>query len=125
MSTREVNDYLAMLPKDKRDTLEKLRQTIKTALPKGQEVITYGVPGFTYQGRPIISYKASKNHCSFFVMSNQTLKGFKKEIDKYDTDTGTIRFPVGGKLPAGLVKKLVKARMAETDAAVAKKGNKK
>jgi len=125
MSSTEVDAFLAALPKDKRETLERLRKTLKAAVPEAEETITYGIPGFKYQGRPFVSYRASKDHCSFFVMSNITLKSFKDELKGYDTDTGTIRFPVRGTLPAGLVKKLVKARMAETDAAIVKKGKKK
>lgn len=122
---KEIDAILAGLPKDKRDTLQVLRKTIRAAAPKAQEALSYGIPAFKYKDRPLVSYNAAKAHCSFYVMSPAVITAHKKDLAKYDTDTGTIRFPVGGKLPAGLVKKLVKARMAETDSAIAKKTKKK
>lgn len=114
--TASVDKFLAALPKDKRHTLEKLRKQIAAAAPNAEEIITYGMPGYSYMGRPLVSYKASKNHCSFYVMSNSTLKAFKTELKGYDTDTGTIRFEIGKGLSTALVKKLVQARMKETEA---------
>lgn len=116
MTAKEIEAKLAALPKEKRDTLEKLRKSIAAAVPGAKESLTYGIPGFKYMGKPLVSYNAAKNHCSFYVISNTTLKSFKNELRGYDTDTGTIRFPIGASLPAALVKKLVNARMAEIEA---------
>ncbi len=121
MTSKEVNAYLATLPKDKSDTLQKLRKSIAAAAPKAEEAISYGIPAYKYLGRPLVSYNVAKNHCSFYVMSNTALKVFKADLKGYDTDTGTIRFPIGGSLPAALVKKLVKARMKETEASSKRK----
>jgi uncharacterized protein YdhG (YjbR/CyaY superfamily) len=120
----EVDTYLATLPKDKRDTLQKLRKSIKAAAPSAEEAITYGIPGFRYRGKPLVSYNAAKEHCSLFVMSNTALKPFAKDLKGYKTSTGTVRFLIGSSLPATLVKRLVKARMAETDAVFDKKKEK-
>jgi len=118
---KAVSDYFATLPKGKRDTLQKLRKSIAAAAPKAEEAISYGLPAYKYMGRPLVSYNAAKNHCSFYVMSNTTLKSFRAELKDYDTDTGTIRFPIGGSLPAALVKKLVNARMKEIEAGAKRK----
>jgi len=121
MTSKEVNDFLAALPKEKRDTLQNLRKTIHTVALEAEEVIIYRLPGFKYKGKPLVSYNAATKHCSFYVMSNSTLKGFKDEVKEYDTDTGTIRFAIGGLLPTALVRKLVKARMREVESSLRRK----
>ncbi len=124
MSAKEVDAILDKLPKDKRVTLQKLRVTIRAAAPQAEEALSYGIPAFRYKDKPLVSYNSAKEHCAFYVMSPAVMQANKADLKEYDTDKGTIRFPVGTTLPASLVKKLVKARMAETDAAVAKKSKK-
>lgn len=124
MSAKEVDEILDKFSKDKRDTLQKLRQTIRAAAPKAEEALSYGLPAFRYKDKPLVSYSAAKEHCAFYVMSPAVMQAHKADLKKYDTDKGTVRFPVGGTLPAGLVKKLVKARIAETDAFWTNKRNK-
>jgi uncharacterized protein YdhG (YjbR/CyaY superfamily) len=125
MSANEVDAILAKLPKDKRDTLQKLRETVRAAAPQADEALSYGVPALRYKDKPLVSYNSAKEHCAFYVMSPAVMQANRAALKEYDTDKGTIRFPVGGRLPATLVRKLVKARMAETDATVAKKAKKK
>ncbi|MGH2555400.1 MAG: iron chaperone [Actinomycetota bacterium] len=113
---REVDAYLATMPEEARPTLEKLRQTIKAAAPHATETISYGIAILKLQGRPLVGFGATKNHCAFYVMSPPVMEAHKDELKSYDTSKGTIRFPAGKPLPAALVKKLVKARIAENDA---------
>jgi uncharacterized protein YdhG (YjbR/CyaY superfamily) len=114
-SGKEVDDYLAKVPDEARATLEKLRRTVRAAAPKATEGFSYGIPAFKLHGRPLVSYAALKNHCSFFPMSPAVLDAHRKELEAYDTSKGTIRFPVDKPLPATLVRKLVKARIAESE----------
>jgi uncharacterized protein YdhG (YjbR/CyaY superfamily) len=100
-----------------REALEDLRQTIATAAPDAVEAIGYGVPAFKYRGRPLVSFGGGKNHCSFYVQSPAVMEAYADELAGYDTAKGTIRFAPLEPLPADLVTKLVKARIAETDAA--------
>ena len=81
------------------------------------EGIGYGVPAFKYRGRPLVSFGAGKNHCSFYVQSPAVLEAHRGKLAGYDTSKGTIRFPPDRPLPAELVATLVQARVAETDAA--------
>lgn len=72
------------------------------------------MPAFRYKGA-LVGYAAFSKHCSFFPMSAATIELFREELAGYDTSKGTIRFPMDKALPAALVKKLVKARVAEKD----------
>ena len=99
------------MPADKRRALEKLRKEIKAAAPKAEECISYGVPGFRLNGRLVASYAASAKHCAFYPGS--IVQQFKKELKGYDTAKGTIRFTPDEPLPATLVRKIVKARIAQ------------
>lgn len=112
---RDVDDYLARLPEDARVALEKLRRTIKSVVPGAVEVISYQIPTFKYQGRMLVSYAAFSEHCSFFPGA-RPIEVYRNELKAFQTSKGTIRFPVDKPLPAALVKKLVKARIAENEA---------
>lgn len=115
----EVDAVLAGLPPETREALEELRRTIAAAAPDAVEGIGYGVPAFRYRGRPLVSFGAGKRHCSFYVQSPAVLDAHREELAGYETSKGTIRFAPDEPLPAALVTTLVRARMAETDAAAA------
>ena len=108
-----IDAYLAALSDDKRAALQKLRKTIKATAPKAEEYITYGLPAFRLDGRPLVAFGAAANHCAFYPMSAATIEAHKAELGGYETSKGTIRFQPGKPLPATLVRKLVKARIAE------------
>ena len=114
---KQVDDYLAGVPDDARAALEKLRKTIRAAA--GREAVegfSYGIPAFKLHGRPLVAYAALKRHCSFFPMSPAVIEAHTKELSSYETAKGTIRFTADKPLPSALVRKLVKARIAEAEA---------
>jgi uncharacterized protein YdhG (YjbR/CyaY superfamily) len=111
-----VEAYLADLPGEVRETLEPIRRAIAAAAPKATETISYGMPAYEYAGRPLVYFAAFKRHCSFFPASYQAMETFADELERYDVEKGTVRFPIGKPLPATLVKKIVRARVKETDA---------
>ncbi|MCI0377254.1 MAG: DUF1801 domain-containing protein [Gemmataceae bacterium] len=108
-----IDEYLAGVSADQRAALQKLRKTIKAIVPKAEECISYGLAAFRLDGIPLVAFGASTNHCSFFPMSGTTVAAHKDDLKDYDTSKGTIRFPADKPLPAALVRKLVKARIAE------------
>ena len=112
----DVDEFLAQLPPDMQAVLQQLRETIRRAAPNAEERVGYGVPAFYYKKRPLVSYAAGKNHCSFYVQSPAVMEAHRSELAGYDTAKGTVRFQADAPLPASLVETLVKARMAETDA---------
>lgn len=111
---KDIDDYLARVSPEARATLEKLRKTIQSAAPKAVETISYQIPTFKYQGRMLVSFAAFKDHCSFFPGAAPLVE-HKDDLKGYKTSKGTIRFPIDKPLPAALVKKLVKTRIAENE----------
>lgn len=113
MSENEIDDYLAALEEPKKRTLENLRKTILEVLPTAEECISYQIPTFKVDGKAIAGFAAFKNHCSYFPMSGSVLDKLGKEIAKYQTSKGTLRFGIHDPLPKTLVKKLILVRMAQ------------
>lgn len=111
-----IDEYLANVSDEQRAALEKLRQAIKAAAPKAEECITYSLPGFRLNGKALVAFGARAKHCAFYPMSDTTIAAFQAELREYETSKGTIRFPADKPLPAALVHKLVKARIAENKA---------
>jgi uncharacterized protein YdhG (YjbR/CyaY superfamily) len=119
--TATIDEYLASLTADQRSALQALRRTIRAAAPRAEECISYSLPAFRLNG-VLVAFGASANHCSFYPMSPAVMEAHEKDLQKYDTSKGTIRFQADKPLPAGLVKKLVKARIAENLARRSKSG---
>jgi uncharacterized protein YdhG (YjbR/CyaY superfamily) len=111
----QVDDYLARLPIEKRNALQSLRTTITSVVPYVEETISSGVPAFRYNKRPLVSMGASKRHLSLFIMYGESLRKYRDALSAYDTSNTVIRFPPDKPLPAGLVRKLVKARLTEIE----------
>jgi uncharacterized protein YdhG (YjbR/CyaY superfamily) len=109
---KTIDDYLAALSDEQRAALEKLRRTIRAAAPKAEECISYGLAAFRQNGM-LVGFGASAKHLAFYPMNSATVKAFKDELKGFETSKGTIRFQPDKPLPAVLVRKLVKARIAE------------
>ncbi len=110
---KTVDEYLAGLPEPARSTLKHIRAVIKSVVPKKTtEVISYGIPMFKFNGM-LVGYAAFKNHCSLFPTGSGVLDRFEKELKGHRVSKGTIHFPQDKPLPDALVKKIVKARVAE------------
>jgi uncharacterized protein YdhG (YjbR/CyaY superfamily) len=109
---KTVDEYLARVSDDKRVALQKLRKTIKAAAPRAEECISYQLPAYRLNGM-LVAFGATANHCAFYPMSASTVAAHREELKDYDTSKGTIRFQPDNPLPASLVRKLVKARIAE------------
>lgn len=112
----EIDAFLAQQPEEVGAALERLRRVIAAAAPDAVEAIAYGVPAFRYRGRPLVSFGAGKTHCSFYVQSPAVMDAHRGDLAGYDTTKGTIRFQPAAPPPPQLVTRLVRARMAETDA---------
>jgi len=110
---KTVDEYLANTPEPARSSLKHIRTVIRSVVPKETtEVISYGIPMFKFNGM-LVGYAAFKNHCSLFPTGSGVIKKFEKELNGYSTSKGTIQFPPDKPLPDSLLKKIVKARIAE------------
>jgi len=110
---KTIDDYLATVDADKRAVLEKLRKTIKSIVPKAEECFSYGLPAFRLNGKPVAAFAAAAKHCAYYPMSGSVVAALKEELKDYETSKGAIRFQADKPLPAALVRKLLKARLAE------------
>ena len=111
---KSVEEYLAGVAEPARSTLSKVRAAIRSAVPaEATEVISYGIPAFKYKG-VLVWYAGFSKHCSLFPTAS-VVETFKKELEGYPTSKGTIQFPTDKPLPSALVRKIVKARVAEVE----------
>ena len=116
-----IDEYLETVPEPARTTLEKVRAVIRATVPaEATETISYRIPTFHYK-KGLVAFAAFKNHCSFFPMSYAVIQTYAAELAKYKTSKGTIQFPLDKPLPATLIRKMVKARLAEVEAKATKK----
>jgi uncharacterized protein YdhG (YjbR/CyaY superfamily) len=112
--TATIDQYLATVKGGKRAALQKLRKTIRGIIPKATECISYGMPAFRYDGKVVAGFIATNKGCSYFPFSGTTLATLAVEVQDYSQTKSALHFDPAKGLPATLVRKLIKARVAET-----------
>lgn len=111
---RDVDEYLATVPEPARSTLNRVRAAIRAEAPAdATEVISYGIPAFKYK-RVLVWFAAFRDHCSLFPTA-EVIRMFKQELKGYTISKGTIQFPTDKPLPTALVRKMVRARVAQNE----------
>jgi uncharacterized protein YdhG (YjbR/CyaY superfamily) len=109
---RTIDEYLARLSPEKRAALQDLRGIIASAVPEAEECISYGLPAFRFNEKMLVWFGAAAKHCALYPGA-YPLSAHQAALKGYDTSKGTIRFQADRPLPPGLVRKLLKARIAE------------
>ncbi len=111
---KDINEHLATLPAHARAAVEELRDTIQAAAPDAVPAISYSMPAFKLNGHGVVCFAGFKDHYSLFP----GLAPFEliPELEKHRSGRGTIRFEYDQELPVGLVKKVVKLRVADIEA---------
>ena len=109
----EIRAYLAALPPDARRRLQRIRAIIRASAPGAVEHFSYRMPGFRLDGRTLIWYAAFKRHTSLFPITPALVRAHGLDLSGYDTAKGTVRFPLDTPLPVPVIKRIVKARVAE------------
>jgi uncharacterized protein YdhG (YjbR/CyaY superfamily) len=113
-----IEEYLARLPDDARETVNTVRTTIGAIVPEAVESISYDIPTYKYRGRPLAYVGAWKDHCALYGVN---LGAHQEALAGYETAKGTLRFPIGKPLPEDLIRLLVTHRKGEIDAATRSK----
>ena len=124
---KTVDEYFSVLPARAKAHMTDMRTTIKKAAPHAEELISYNMPAFKFQGM-LVYYAAHAEHIGFYPVSS-AIRAFEKDLVKYERSKGTIRFSLDKPIPINLVSKIVKFRVKEnaekTIAKQKKKANKK
>jgi uncharacterized protein YdhG (YjbR/CyaY superfamily) len=113
MTRADVDRYLAAVDEPKRTTLEQLRQKILAVLPNAEECISYGMPAFKVDGKPVAGFAAFNRHLSYLPHSGAVLAALGSDLAAYDHTKSSLHFAVDEPLPASLVNKLITTRLAE------------
>lgn len=123
MNNKSVEAYFAALPEAKRAALEELRRIIKSVVPDSEEVISYQIPTFSYQGY-LVAITAQKNHLSLHTMSKALMSAMKDDLKDLDKTVASIHLPYDEPLPRSLIGKIIRARMRENEERMKSKKNK-
>ncbi len=107
-----INEYIATFPKEVQKILEQVRQTIRKAAPKAEENISYAMPAFKLNGKPLIYFAGYENHIGLYATPSGHA-AFEKELSKYKQGKGSVQFPLDEPMPLDLISRIVKFRMQE------------
>jgi uncharacterized protein YdhG (YjbR/CyaY superfamily) len=118
--TKDVDEYLARVPRDKRPILQKLRETIRAAAPKAEEVVSYRIPAFRLNGK-LVWYAGFEDHCSLFVGYTERLRSLAPELRPFRAGKGTLQFTPERPIPAALVRRIVRERFKLNRSAIRSK----
>lgn len=107
------DEFLERLDPSTRAGLQRLREAIHAVQPGLREIISYQIPAFEFEGRPLIGYGAGKGHGSIYPMSGRIVAALNDDLAAYSTSKGTIRFDPQRAFPRSLLKKIIRLRLAE------------
>jgi uncharacterized protein YdhG (YjbR/CyaY superfamily) len=110
---RSVDEYIASQPEAAQAALKRVRAIVRKALPEAEEVISYQIPAYKLPGGAVVYFAGWKHHFSIYPTSAALVKAFKAELAPYELSKGTIRFPLGDKVPAKLIERIAKFRAKE------------
>jgi len=105
-----IDKYLKRFPDEQRESLQNLRETILSIVPQAKETLSYGMPAFEIDGKVVAGFDGFRKHCSYFPHSGSVLEELEDFPEWCEVSKGTLRFPIGKKLPKALVQKLISAR---------------
>lgn len=108
-------NYLATIPEPQKAELERIRGLVRRTVPDAEEATSYGMPAFKYKGRPLLGFKASKNHLSVFPFSPDAIEAARDSLTGFDLAKGTVRFTPEQPLPEPALEQLLRHRLSEIE----------
>jgi uncharacterized protein YdhG (YjbR/CyaY superfamily) len=122
---KSVDQYIGSQPEAVRAVLERVRSSIRKAVPEAEEVISYQIPAYKLHGRPVLYFAGWKEHYSLYPAGPRVVEAFKDELAPYEVSKGTIRFPLSQPVPVKLIERIAKFRAKESEGAKEKSAEKK
>ena len=113
---KSIDEYIATFPPDVQAILQRVRTTIRKAVPKAEETISYQIPTFKLHGSYLVYFAGWKRHYSLYPASSQLVAAFKGELEPYEVNKGTIRFPLSETVPVKLIGGIARFLAKEADA---------
>lgn len=107
-----VDDYIAYFPEDIQHSLRQIRQAIRKKAPNAVESISYGMPAYKLNGKPLVYFNACKNHFGFYATPSGHSE-FAQELSKYKQGKGSVQFPLNEPLPIKLIEQIVQFKVKE------------
>jgi uncharacterized protein YdhG (YjbR/CyaY superfamily) len=111
---KSVDEYIATHPEDVQAILQRVRSTIRKAVPGAEEVISYQIPAYKLHGGPVLYFAGWKQHYSLYPATAHVVAAFKDDLAPYEVNKGTIRFPLSQPVPVKLIERIAKFRAKET-----------
>jgi uncharacterized protein YdhG (YjbR/CyaY superfamily) len=109
------DEYLATVPETQRTELERVRRLVRRGVPDGEEGTSYGMPAFTYRKRPLLGFRASKNHLAVYPFSPEAIDAAREMLAGLDLSKGTVRFTPEQPISEAALEQLVRHRMTEIE----------
>jgi uncharacterized protein YdhG (YjbR/CyaY superfamily) len=110
---KSVDDYIATFPEDVQAILQRVRSTIRKAVPGAEEMISYQIPAYKLHGDRVLYFAGWKEHYSLYPAPDPVVEAFKDELAPYKVNKGTIRFPLSSPVPVKLIERIAKFRAKE------------
>jgi uncharacterized protein YdhG (YjbR/CyaY superfamily) len=110
---KSVDEYIALQPEAVQDILARVRSTIRKAVPRAEEVISYNIPAYKLHDSPVLYFAGWKQHYSLYPATGRVVAAFKRELTPYEVRKGTIRFPISQPVPVKLIGRIAKFRATE------------
>lgn len=109
-----VDEYIDQAPDEVKGILKKIRIAIRDVAPDADEKISYGMPAFLIEGKPLVYFAVYKNHIGFYATPTGH-EAFEKELSKYKQGKGSVQFPLNESIPFSLITKITKFRLKEVN----------
>lgn len=109
---KDVEQYIRNFPKETQVLLGKVRTTVREAAPEAEESISYGMPAYKINGKPLVYFGGFKSHIGFYATPTGH-STFANELSRYKQGKGSVQFPLAKPIPFDLIRRIVTFRVKE------------